>query len=110
MSAGIIVELSEGRKVIFGTAEDQGLSEIGAADGAVKASKELFKTALGSLGDLVRMLEATVDEMSKRPDKVEMEFGAKINADCNLCIVSGKGEAQFKVTLVWDAPEVPKEA
>ena len=30
-----------------------------------------------------------------------MEFGAKLSADCDLWIVSGTGEAEFKVKLAW---------
>ena len=44
------------------------------------------------------MLEALVGDMPTRPDTVEMEFGAKISGDCNLWIVSGEGEADFKVS------------
>ena len=50
-----------------------------------------------------RVLEKTVGGLVHRPSKVEMEFGATLSADCDLWIVSGKGEAEFKVTLSWDA-------
>jgi hypothetical protein len=49
------------------------------------------------------VLEKTVGGLVHRPSKVEMEFGATLSADCDLWIVSGKGEAEFKVTLSWDA-------
>ena len=39
--------------------------------------------------------------MAHRPDKVEMEFGASLSADWDLWIVSGEGEAELKVKLVW---------
>ena len=101
MSARMIVELSDGHKVFFGAGDDRGLSEVGVADDIAKATSETFKKALGSLAELVQMLETSVDRMKKRPDKVELEFGAKISGDCNLWIVSGEGEADFKVTLAW---------
>jgi hypothetical protein len=36
-----------------------------------------------------------------------MEFGATLSGDCDLWIVSGHGEAEFKVTLSWDADPKP---
>jgi len=105
MSARMIVELSKDHKVFFGAGDDTGLSEVGVAETLAKASGEAFKKALGSLGELVELLEASVGKMPKRPDKVEMEFGAKISGDCDLWIVSGEGEADFKVTLSWGKGE-----
>ena len=101
MSARMIVEMSDGHKVLFGAGDEAGLAEVGVADNVAKATGEAFKKALGSLAELVKMLEKSVGEMPKRPDKVEMEFGAKISGDCDLWIVSGEGEADFKVTLSW---------
>ena len=40
--------------------------------------------------------------MPKRPDKIEMEFGATLSADLQLWIVSGKGDYAFKVKLSWE--------
>jgi hypothetical protein len=97
----MIVELSKDHKVFFGAGDDPGLSEVGIADDIAKATGETFKKALGSLGELVRMLETSVGAMERRPEKVELEFGAKISGDCNLWIVSGEGEADFRVTLSW---------
>jgi Trypsin-co-occurring domain 1 len=62
---------------------------------------------LGSLGELVKILEASIGDLPKRPDKIEMEFGAKLSTDCNLWIVSGEGEAEFKVTLSWEKSDHP---
>ena len=61
---------------------------------------------MGSLGELVKILEASIGDLPKRPDKIEMEFGAKLSTDCNL-IVSGEGEAEFKVTLSWEKSDHP---
>lgn len=101
MTARMIVELSKDHKVFFGAGTDAGLAEVGIADDIVKATGDTFKKALGSLAELVRLLETSVGAMEKRPEKVEMEFGAKISGDCNLWVVSGEGEADFKVTLSW---------
>ena len=103
MPARILVELSEGNKILIGGGGPvAGLSEVGVAEDIAKAAGAKFKQALGSLAELVSVLEESVGRMAHRPDTVEMEFGASLSSDCNLWIVSGTGEAEFKVTLGWD--------
>jgi hypothetical protein len=101
MSARMIVELHGGKKVLFGgESSETGLSEV-AFRNAPKVAADKFQAAMGSLSDLVAMLEKSVGAMAKRPDKVEMEFGASLSGDCDLWIVSAEGKAEFKVTLTW---------
>jgi hypothetical protein len=38
---------------------------------------------------------------AKRPEKVEREFRAPFSGECDLFVVSGETEAEFKVTLTW---------
>jgi Trypsin-co-occurring domain 1 len=102
MPARMIVELPGGNKVLFGGGgTTTGLSEVGLSEDIAKATGEKFKAALGSLADLVAALEQSVGHMPHRPDKVEMEFGASLSGECDLWIVSGEGEAEFKVKLAW---------
>ena len=106
MSTRMLVELPSGHKVIFGGAgTETGLAEVGLAADFAAASGDKFKAALGALADLVGALEASVDSMARRPDKFEMEFGAKLSSSCDLWIVSGDGEAEFKVKLTWGKGE-----
>lgn len=103
MTTLMIAELSEGKKLYFGGGgAETGLADISAADKIVETTSEAFKSALGSLGELVKILEESLGIELKRPDKVEMEFGASLKGDCNLWIVSGEGEAEFKVKLLWE--------
>jgi hypothetical protein len=103
MPAQMVVELPGGNKVVFGgSGRDTGLSEAAFGEAVAKATGEKFKAALGALADLVAVLEGSLGEMARRPDKVEMEFGASLTGDCNLWIVSGEGQAEFKVTLAWE--------
>lgn len=102
MSARMIIELPDGSKVLFGgRGPETGLAEVGIADDVAKATVDRFKAALGSLASLVVALEQSVSQMEHRPDKVEIEFGASLTGDCNLWIVSGEGQAEFKVKLDW---------
>ncbi|MGQ0444362.1 MAG: hypothetical protein ACT4O2_04340 [Beijerinckiaceae bacterium] len=47
-------------------------------------------------------LEEPIGAMPKRPDKIEMEFGATLSDDCKLWVDSGKGDYAFKVKLSWE--------
>jgi Trypsin-co-occurring domain 1 len=102
MSARMIIELPAGQKVLFGgSGPETGLAETGAAEDVARIAGEKFRAALGALADLVAALEQSVGHMAHRPDKVEIEFGATLSSECDLWIVSGKGEAEIKVTLAW---------
>jgi hypothetical protein len=103
MTKTMLVELPSGKKLLFGGPEKGGLHEVSLKDQLTTKASGQFETALGTLGELVGVLEKTVGGLVHRPSKVEMEFGATLSADCDLWIVSGKGEAEFKVTLSWDA-------
>ena len=106
MATRIEVETPDGGKVFFGGGgQGAGLSEVSFADTAVKVAGEKFQAALGSLGWIVATLERSVETMAKRPDKVEVEFSASLTTECNLHIVSGEAEAEFKVTLTWGKGE-----
>jgi hypothetical protein len=99
----MIVTLPSGKKVLFGSPPKGGLHEVSAKDKLVETSSAAFEKGLSSLGELVAVLEKSVGALEKRPSKVEMEFGATLSGECDLWIVSGHGEAEFKVTLSWEA-------
>jgi Trypsin-co-occurring domain 1 len=102
MPQQIIIQLPEGRKLYFGSDARTRLAEISAKDKIATMTADTFKSTLGSLGDLVKILEEFVGNLAKRPDKVEREFGASLKGNCDLWIVSDEGEADFKVTLSWE--------
>ena len=103
MAKTMQVELPSGKKLFFGASDEGGLQEVDALQNLPKAAAGQFESAMGTLGELVGVLEKKVGALASRPSKVEIEFGASLSGDCNLWIVSGKGEAEFKVTLSWDA-------
>lgn len=102
MTARILVELPGGSEVLFGgDAVEAGLRDVAAGLPPARATADKFKAALESLRALVATLEESVGQMTKRPEKVEMEFGVSLSGDCNLWIVSGEGKAEIKVKLSW---------
>ena len=95
------VELPNGKRLLFGTPPDGGLQEVSFVNTLSKATAGQFESALGTLGELIGVLEKHVGALANRPAKMEMEFGASLSGECDLWVVSGKGEAEFKVTLTW---------
>ena len=101
MTARMIVEMADGSKIHFGRMPQGGLGEVSIADDAAKVAEAAFAKGLGALAGLVKIVEAAVEGIAKKPDKVEVEFRASISGECNLWVVSGDAEAEFKVTLAW---------
>ena len=101
MPARMVIELESGDKVLFG-GSGTGPQEIGRLSDLAQATGQKFSAALGQLAQVVEILQNSIDRLPKKPDKVEIELRASLSSECNLWIVSGDGEAEFKVTLAWD--------
>jgi len=104
VDARIEVELVNGSKILIG-----GRDAPGSSLAIPNVSAYTFKTALGSLVEVVEILEHAVASMANRPEKVEMEFGASISSECNLWIVPGEGEAEFRVKLTWGRDSIKSD-
>jgi hypothetical protein len=96
----MVIELANGDKVWFG-GSSTGPQEISRLGDMARATGERFSAALGQLGQVVEILHNAVERLPKKPEKVEIELRASLSSECNLWIVSGDGEAEFKVTLAW---------
>jgi hypothetical protein len=96
MSARIEVELVNGSKVLIG-----GQDTAGSSLTIPNVTAHTLKIALGSLVEVVEILEHAVASMANRPETVEMEFGASLSSECNLWIVPGAEDAEFRIRLTW---------
>lgn len=101
MAARIVVDMSDGRLVLFGGAPEPGTPDAGIADGFTRASAEEFGAALRSIGELVKTLEASIEAMPKRPENIEIEFGATLSQECDLWIVADGADPEFRVRVSW---------
>ncbi len=103
MSSEVVVEFANGKKLFIGGGDKKGGLREASVMGKIKnATSEEFTEAMGTLGELVGVMDGSLDKIAKKPSKIEMEFGASLTADCNLWVVSGEGKAEFKVKLTWD--------
>lgn len=101
MAARIIVDLSGGKIVLFGGAQQPGAPATALSDSLTRADVEEFGAALGSIGELVKSLHASIDALPRRPEKVEIEFCATLSQECDLWIVAADASPEFKVKLAW---------
>ena len=104
MSARIEVELVNGSKVLIG-----GQDATGSSLPIPNVTAHTLKIALGSLVDVVEILEHAVTSMADRPEKVEIEFGASLTRECNLWIVPGTGDTEFRVKLTWGRDSIKSD-
>lgn len=96
------VELANGKKLFFGSTGKGGLTEVSLATDITKAAAGQFENALGTLGDLIGLLEKQIGALASRPSKVEVEFAASLSGKCDLVIVKGEADCELKVKLAWD--------
>jgi hypothetical protein len=104
MAAQMQVTFADGRKLYLGggAGPGAGLSPVSSVGGKVaEATADAFGKGLATLGDLFGMLDKAVSALPKRPDGIEMEFRAKLTGQCDLWVVSGEGEAEFNVKVIW---------
>ena len=64
-----------------------------------KASAEALGKGLATLADLFRMLDTAVSAIPTRPESIEMEFKAKLTAECDLWVVSDGASSLAPLTL-----------
>ena len=70
MSAQLVIELTNGNKLLFGgRGVVKGLSELAVGEQTAMATTGDFRAALANLADLVEMLEQTVGHLPKRQTK-----------------------------------------
>ncbi len=101
MPARMVVDLAEGNIVLFGGAPEPGTADAGLTNGFSRASAETFMAALASIGALVKTVEASIYALPKRPETIEIEFGATLSQECDLWIVSPEASPEFKIRLTW---------
>jgi len=106
----ITVKFPSGNIVHFGSGAGGGLQQVGVRGDIATKAGESFHKALGALGDVVAAMESAIGKLEHRPDGVEVEFSASLSGNADLWVVSGQGQAEFKVTLKWDKADAPNAA
>jgi hypothetical protein len=70
----------------------------------VERSKAAVETAMFTMRLMAARAVETIKKIkvSERPDKVEMEFGLKLDAEAGALVAKAGAEAAIKVTMTWE--------
>jgi len=74
-----------------------------------KKSEKALDQAMNNIYHMAQRVTATMKALPKSelPDKVEVEFGLKLDAEAGAYIAKAGVEASITVTLAWERPEKP---
>jgi hypothetical protein len=72
-------------------------------------SQKALDSAMSAVTNMARRVKATLTELpaSELPDKIELGFGLKLNAEAGAYIAKSGVEAAIDVKLVWERAERP---
>jgi hypothetical protein len=68
-------------------------------------SRKALDAAMNTIHAMAERVNATIDAISDRPNKVEVEFGLKLDAQAGALVASASTEAGFNVKLTWERKE-----
>jgi len=82
--------------------EKKGLATVSLtpADLAEKSARALDQ-AMQTIRGMAQRVAATVQDLTTRPQSVEVAFGLKLNAEAGALIAKTGGEASLNVKLTW---------
>jgi hypothetical protein len=70
-------------------------------------SRKALDAAMNTIHAMAERVNATIAAISDRPNKVEVEFGLKLDAQAGALVASASTEAGFNVKLTWERKEPP---
>jgi hypothetical protein len=93
-------KLASGGSVVAEMDEVPGVSRAGRQDALITAQRTL-EGALTEVRDAAAATIAQFQDMARKPDEVEIEFGVKLNAEAGAIIARTGMEGHFQVTVRW---------
>jgi inner membrane protein involved in colicin E2 resistance len=104
MKESVEFPMEAGGSIQIEVEDAKGLKPVARGAGrTVKEAKETFETALEGVKGVANSLHAQLSGMDIKPDSVSVEFGIKLSASAGVIIASGGGEANFKISMTWNA-------
>ncbi len=68
----------------------------------VKAADKAFNLAMKTVKLSAEQFLLLTNELDKRPNKIEIEFGLNLSGEIGAYIVKGAATANYKVKLTWE--------
>ena len=106
------VQLEEREEIIlvdFEMSGVRGVARFSPGD-LVEKSKAAVETAMFTMRLMAAKAVDTIKKIkiSERPDKVELEFGLKLDAEAGALVAKAGTEAAIKITMTWENKEEKK--
>jgi len=98
----VIVEVDGAETSAHPTTPRRGIREV-VEEQIVERVERTFEAALDKVRPAAAAIIEKLQDLNRAPSEIGVEFGIKIGAKGNAFITSAETEANFKVTLKWQA-------
>lgn len=95
--------LAEGDEVTVEVDDVGGVGRAGRPGGVVERATQTYDEAMTTVRRAAEATLAQFRTLAVRPDKVEVTFGVKLNAEAGAIIARTEAEANLTVRLTWAA-------
>ena len=105
--------IDKGTPILVEFAPSPGVRQVSLSPGDVaEKSAQALDKAMSTIRQMGHRVTETVKSIDvvDRPNKVELEFGLKLDAEVGAYIAKASTEAAFKVTLTWEQQDEKKDA
>jgi len=96
--------LAEGGDVTIEVEPGPATARVSRRDDLVLEAKLSFERALGAVRDAASAALGQFQEMTRKPDTVEIKFGVKLSAEAGAVIAKTGVDGQLEVKLTWKRP------
>lgn len=93
--------LDTGGSVLVEVADSPGVERVGRQGEVLEAVGVSFERAIANVRDAATAALAQFQEMTRKPDDVEIKFGVKLDAKMGAVIAQTGLQGQLEVKLTW---------
>jgi hypothetical protein len=94
--------------VVVEVGEDEpGVIAVSRLGDAVADATASFEEGLDRIRQAAASVLHRLQDMPRRPDEVNLEFGMRLNAELGAVIAKSSGEAHLHVSMTWHADTAP---
>ena len=105
-----IIELKVGNEVVkFEADQVEASGEVSVsrfssvAEVTQNSLEETFDAAVLTAKISAERFLSLVDDLSKKPSSLELEFGLNVNGQLDAYVVKGSSDAHYKIKLTWES-------
>lgn len=91
--------------ILVEVADDEpGIERATRVDDVVVKARESLETALDQVRAVANTTLAKLQDLTRQPEQVEVEFGVRLNAEAGAVIARTEAEGHLQVKLTWTQP------